>query len=365
MGRDLASLLVTMPEFRVGYLGRGLGQKRKMPFLLYDYPESARWGEAILPQVYKDFIGDDDGIIMTLDDISRRTWLVDPVGMPPDTKEFVGERNYNLWGYFPVDSTGPNGTQLTYDLQAALNGYNRVLSASAWGVSLMPQSRNNGNWLPHGIFTDKFYPRPDARSIVAQDKILVGCVMANQARKDYPVAIHTFALLAEKYGSKIDFWFHLDEEIRYWNIHGLLMDYGLRKRVMITSNLNDDQLAQLYSACACTILPSAGEGFGFPIAESMSCGTPCIVTDYAGGAELVPIPFRVRPAALRVDTMHNCIRAVLDPEGFCEAAMTQIEAKLVDWDRRSEDLCESVSHLDWNKLQIQWKKWLLEGIREN
>ena len=42
------------------------------------------------------------------------------------------------------------------------------------------------------------------------------------------------------------------------------------------------QLASLYTACDCLVMPYRGEGFGLPILEAMACGIPAIVP--AGGA---------------------------------------------------------------------------------
>ena len=42
--------------------------------------------------------------------------------------------------------------------------------------------------------------------------------------------------------------------------------------------LADDELAGLYTACDCLVLPYRGEGFGLPIVEAMACGLPVIVT---------------------------------------------------------------------------------------
>jgi glycosyltransferase involved in cell wall biosynthesis len=364
MGRDLATLCCTMPEFRVGYLGRGLGQMRKLPFMLYDYPESGQWGETVIQHAWDDFSGGENGIIMTLDDISRRTWFADPIGLPRDLQEFLGpHRNFQKWGYFPVDSTGPDGKTLSYRSHAALGQYDRVLGASEWSVSVLSPSCTEVDWMPHGIFGEKFYPVFGARDMVGGPEIWVGCVMANQSRKDFPVMCDCFTLLKKHYKNTIKFWIHMDEQIRYWNLPALLWDYGLTPYVTVTQNLSDEQLALWYSACACTILPSAGEGFGYPIAESLACGTACIVTDYAAGPELVSDLCAVPPTAYRVDTVHNCLRAVLFSPTFVEAAITQIDKKLNDWEHRAKELAASVEHLDWTKLQVQWKKWLLRGLK--
>jgi glycosyltransferase involved in cell wall biosynthesis len=48
--------------------------------------------------------------------------------------------------------------------------------------------------------------------------------------------------------------------------------------VMLSKNLDDEQLSSLYRGCDAFVLPYRGEGFGMPIAEAMACGKPVIVT---------------------------------------------------------------------------------------
>jgi glycosyltransferase involved in cell wall biosynthesis len=50
----------------------------------------------------------------------------------------------------------------------------------------------------------------------------------------------------------------------------------------LDEDLSDQDLASLYRACTCVVLPYRGEGFGLSPLEGMACGLPAIVT--AGGA---------------------------------------------------------------------------------
>ena len=50
----------------------------------------------------------------------------------------------------------------------------------------------------------------------------------------------------------------------------------------LEGNFTEGQLASLYTACDCLVMPYRGEGFGLPILEAMACGRPPIVP--AGGA---------------------------------------------------------------------------------
>jgi len=52
-----------------------------------------------------------------------------------------------------------------------------------------------------------------------------------------------------------------------------------RHRVRITGYVDDAELVSLYQHAVASVLVSFGEGFGLPVAESMACGTPVIVSD--------------------------------------------------------------------------------------
>ena len=44
-------------------------------------------------------------------------------------------------------------------------------------------------------------------------------------------------------------------------------------------------MAQLYRTADCFLFPSKGEGWGLPLIEAISCGTPYLATNYSGQTE--------------------------------------------------------------------------------
>jgi len=366
VGRDLADLLVSMPEFRVGYLGRGGINRRTWSWMQYNYPESAQWGEEYIEHVWNDFSGGKDGIIFSNWDLTRLLWFSQPRGTGPNLERFLGEgRNFQKWAYTPVDAAGPNGATLPALAAAAAAGFDRIAASSRWGCDVLQRSgRPDADWMPHGIWLDKFKRDDGAKAKLGwEGKVVLGCVMTNQFRKDWGAAFECAAAMKEHYGNRFHAWFHTDVPERYWSFPGLAADYGLgRDDMHVTVLLSDAQMALRYSGCDCTILPSRGEGFGFPIVESLACGVPCIVTDHAAGPELVPEEYRVRPIGTHVDTPYNLRRALVSGYAFAQSAAQAIRIVDEDPEFKRAELRDSVAHLDWPKLSVTWKKWFQEGL---
>jgi glycosyltransferase involved in cell wall biosynthesis len=51
--------------------------------------------------------------------------------------------------------------------------------------------------------------------------------------------------------------------------------------------VSDAELVELYRAAVCLVFCSRGEGFGFPVVEAMSCGTPVVATGRGSVPEIV------------------------------------------------------------------------------
>ena len=359
--------------FRVGTLGYGGPGSREFGFTEYHLHSIENWLVPELADVWQNFAGNERGILLTIWDPSRLRWLARPDSAdyqgrqlcPPHLKTFLKARPFELWGYIPVDATGPNG-KLTAQIADCLMGYDRLLAYSEWAGAIIGKTLNcpTVESLPHGIDTKvwKAYPRKDAKRQfrelgfdgLTDDAFLVGMVATNQARKDFGLGMETCAKLLQS-GMNVRVWIHTDTSVRYWNIPALVEDFGLGGRVVITVNkYSDEQMAWLYSACDVTLGIGLGEGFGYPIFESLACGTPCIHGNYGGAAEHMPESMSVAPTIYRLDGQFNCARPVYHDEDWCEQIQIQ---------RDEEEDVQLPPALEWQTLWPRWEKWFREGVK--
>ncbi len=67
----------------------------------------------------------------------------------------------------------------------------------------------------------------------------------------------------------------------------LVKQYQIEDMVVFTGRIENEELVSLYSASEIAIVPSLYEGFGFPAAEAMACGTPVIASKAGALPEVI------------------------------------------------------------------------------
>lgn len=364
VGGDLAWLLSSMPEFTVGYLGRGGIGSIKFPWAMYNYPESQQWGEDYLVGAWNDLAGKENGILLSIWDATRLLWLARPDGMSEPLRGLLTSGRMRKWGYFMQDSDGVAAGLLPWENFEVMRNYERTLLASKWAYDIAERTadlakRTKLDWLPHGLNLDTFKPQDPAvgRSFwnVHPDEVAVGIVATNQERKHWPVMMEAFALLSMRMPAKL--WIHTDRTMGYWNLLALATEYGINDKIIHEGRpLSDKEMAMRYSACDATMVISGGEGFCYPVAESLACGTPVVTGSY--GAQFELGSYGVQPAYTRIETRHNCRRAHYDPK-----AVAGVLEQVLGEHHEPEDERAKVEHLAWSKIGPLWKRWFREGLK--
>jgi glycosyltransferase involved in cell wall biosynthesis len=118
-----------------------------------------------------------------------------------------------------------------------------------------------------------------------------------------------------------------------------LIQLGLVGQVDVLGNIQDEVLSVLYKHAYALLMPSLYEGFGLPVVEALSFGTPVLVSEnsslseVAGKAGLTVDPYSVDSIAEGIALLseNKELRAEL-------AKNTLKEASRYSWDRSSDKI---------------------------
>lgn len=217
-------------------------------------------------------------------------------------------------------------------------------------------------YIPHGVDTSVFKPLDNAneikKSVLGRDDLfVVGCVARNQPRKNLPALIKAFSKFSE---NKKDVALYLHSQLRDvgWNIDELVSRFNIGDKAYHTNGFNamsgvpDSELNLLYNMFDVMALPTMAEGFGLPILESQSAGTPVLVTDFSACTELVVD----RQELIKVsDTLimgRNIEQAVADTDDLAH----KLNLFYDDWKRKDSRKLKELGSKGRNKaIDMDWK----------
>lgn len=212
------------------------------------------------------------------------------------------------------------------------------MAMSRFGEERLREAGLDPVYSPHAIDTNVLKPldRTEARRALASahlppgqtftdDMFLIGMVAANKgrpSRKGFQQLFEAFAELAAQH-ENVALWLHttLDPDFASGeNLMelGRLLNLPFAERWFATDQYkvgldpySPSQMATLYNAFDVLVNPAAGEGFGVPILEAQSCGTPVIVTDFSSMSEICGAGWKVACPA-RIFTGQNSWQRVAD-----------------------------------------------------
>lgn len=159
-----------------------------------------------------------------------------------------------------------------------------VITSSEAGVKEIERAFSLPRKSIHLVYTgvDLDFFSPDRKEERVGGRILfVG--NAQDPRKGIKLVLQAMKLLPEEVSLVI-----VDEgEPNKPYAPGLVRQLGLAERVMFTGRVTQEELVKHYRRASLLVLPSEFEGFGLPVVEALSCGTPVVVTDAGSLPEVV------------------------------------------------------------------------------
>jgi len=318
-----------------------------------------------------------DFLLQRPQSIPPATWA----SCTPALRASLAQRPFQRWLYCPVDGHCSDGT-LGWQMAPILEGFDRVLAYTAYGAKVIedtidkwgdPLSQRRTDFpiahLPHGLDAATFRPRDRAlarATLVSRlsngekslplkpDQELLAVVATNTPRKDWGLAFTVCAELLQR-GRNVFLWGHTDTLIAHWNIPAMAKQFGMDKRVMITSErLSDEDMTNAYSA-ADAFLGIGSEGWGYPCMESLGCGLPVVHMTYAGGADFTPPALQVEPVGYHLEAPYMIQRPVFNPSDWADKVV-----QVLTGDRA--ELSKYPERIDWTVCWEEWRKWLQAGV---
>ncbi len=363
---DLVTRVVEeLPEFEVGVVGyqpwgglptcgipvTGGGWNWRQ----WAFADLTHHGAEAVQTAYRAWFGDRPGVLLSIWDPGR-CHAFTQLDLPIEK-----------WGYFAVDAANMNGG-ISGPAGAAVNGYDRVLAYTQFGKRVLETATDLPvEVLPHGIDLSVFTRLMTAEERAAmitrlfpggykEHTLLLGCVATNQPRKDLGLFVQVLRLLRET-GMQVDGWLHTDRLVsEAWSIPQLVADAQVTDYLTVTTAMTDRELAVAYSLCSLTIAPGRGEGFGYPIVESLACGVPVLHADHGGGAEFVPVGGLIPPVTHHLVGPYALARPILAP-----SAVTIRAKQVLSMDFDPGFLRTTVEHLGWPTLWPAWAAWFQRG----
>ncbi|HEY0594549.1 glycosyltransferase [Sphingopyxis sp.] len=127
-----------------------------------------------------------------------------------------------------------------------------------------------------------------------------------------------------------------EEEGRY---RALAARLGVEGRVHFMGPIANADLPQLYRAADAVVMPSASEGLANAWVEALACGTPIVISDAGGAAELVTSPVAGSIVERTSVAIAEAVRAILaNPPSPANVAASL--GGRFDWDRNGRELAE-------------------------
>lgn len=208
---------------------------------------------------------------------------------------------------------------LTVAMRASAQVADRIICVSEHTrrdvIELLGVSGERVVVIPPGV-ASRF--RPLARAEVEEfaRRVLSGApyilhVGTLEPRKNIDVLIAAFARLRRRRGFPHSLALVGARGWLYHGLYALVQRLDVEDAVRFVDYVSPEELPLWYNAAAVLAVPSAYEGFGFPVVEAMACGTPVITSDTSSLAEIAgEVSVVAGPGS--VEELERALERVLD-----------------------------------------------------
>lgn len=276
--------------------------------------------------------------------------------------------------YLPIDAP------FTSKMYGNIEKSHKVIAFSKFGyrelMKWLPFTRTG--YIPHGINTDEWSPldRKRVREEVFgadENQFIIVTNGANVGeRKQLPLMLKIFKKFLKTHPDSILYMFTNPTVMfpKGYDLIAMMHSLGIEKNVFypkydpVIEPWSNQQLCELYSAADVYLTTTLGEGFGIPILESMSCGTPVIgpnnstmpelirghgwIADICDDYEFIPVwipTLQSYPVPSMKSILHCLDDAYNHPD------------KVKEYGKKSR---EFALHYDWKKIIPMWEDLLLQ-----
>lgn len=240
---------------------------------------------------------------------------------------------------------------------AAGQQMHEVWTPTQWGAEVF---RNAGitvpvHVVPLGVDTATFRPLQQRRTRFTERTLFLS-VFEWAERKGWEILLRAYAaafapadpvLLLLKVES------HAPAENPFRAIAELLPYPTPPIAVICNQRMSSEQLAALYGAADCFVLPTRGEGWGMPVLEAMACGVPAIATNWSGMTAFLteangyPLPIKGLVPAPASTAYYSGLRWADPDEEALVALLRHVAANPVERQRKGLQAAQDAQRWTW------------------
>lgn len=157
-----------------------------------------------------------------------------------------------------------------------------------------------------------------------------------EPKKNIEKLIRAFVMLRNETDYKYSLLIAGGKAWHYPKVRDLVRELQISNEIIFTDVVEDDELPHLYSGAELFVFPSLHEGFGIPVIEAMSCGTPVVtsnatsIPEIAGDAALLIDPSSESEIA---EAMHKILSSSIIRGQLIKKGIER--AKKFSWEKTS------------------------------